>query len=106
MGFSEWDTCPKYKLLCLGNNLKKPDTFLFFSNLIAKTWYFLKLPDKKKPDTFWNFSKKPDTLENVQIQKPDKKKTYVVIYTPNKKNIKNKKIKSIYPFNGFHSLYP
>ena len=76
MGFSEWDTCPKYKLLCLGNNLKKPDTFLFFSNLIAKTWYFLKLPDKKKPDTFWNFSKKPDTLENVQISKPDKKKTY------------------------------
>ena len=50
---------------------------VFFLNLIAKTWYILELPDKTKPDTFWIFSKKPDTWENVQILKPDKKKTYV-----------------------------
>ena len=56
------------------DNLKKPDKFYFFKNLIARTCYILELPDKKKPNTFWNFSKKPDTWENVQIPKTDKKK--------------------------------
>ena len=40
----------------------------------------MELPDTKKPDTFWNFSKKPDTLENVQISKPDKKKPMSSLY--------------------------